>query len=210
MAVAKNKVISGLYSGKRIVIKSFIRQKDKQFTRLKYLAIQADFTDFIIINEQNIKSIEIINQEGVQTDTGSSIARGIAGGLLLGGAGIIAGASMGKQNSINLLQINWNDGQKSLVEVNYNILSMLNTICWNIKNNIDGDKLTNKEIQEQTKQRNVQTKGCLVTCLKVFLVIIILLLSTLCPYLLIILGVWIILKFYKQESNKKEEMENND
>ncbi len=202
MGKAKNIVISGLYSDKKFVIKSFIRTRDKQFKRLKYLAIQTDFTDFVIINEQNIKSIEIINQEGVQTDTGSSIVRGIAGGLLLGSAGLIAGAGMGKQNSINILQINWQNEQKSLIEVDYNILSILNTICWNIQNGIEGDKLTKEEIQEQKKQGNIQTKGCFITCVKIFVAIMIVSLSAFCPYLWLFVAIWII---YKLVNKKNKE-----
>lgn len=193
MSKARNIVISGIYKDKKVSVNSFIRTKDNQFKKLKYLKIQIDWTDFIIINEQTISSIEILNTEGIQTDTGSSIARGITGGLLLGGAGLIAGAGMGKQSSINLLQINWKDGQKSLIEVDYDILVLLNVICWNIKNNISGDELTKEEIkppsklelmtaelnnrtEEEKREAEIESekaaKGCLITALLIITVVL--------------------------------------
>ena len=140
MSKARNTVISGLYTDGVLSISNFYRTIDNHVVKINYLKITTinskDYkVDFAVINEQSIQSVEIINREGILTDYGSSIARGIAGGLLLGDAGLIAGAGMGKQSSINMLQITWKDGQKSLVEVDSIILSKLNIICWNIQNN---------------------------------------------------------------------------
>ena len=69
---------------------------------------------------------------------------------------------MGKQSSINMLQITWKDGQKSLVEVDSIILSKLNIICWNIQNNIEGEELTKEEIlaqiEENKKKSEIETE----------------------------------------------------
>lgn len=165
MAKAKNIVKSGLYSNCKIVIKNFLRVEKGKSADLKYLRINLDsidITKFIIINEQSISSIRIIHSDGITSDTNSSIARGIVGGMLLGSAGLIAGASIGEQNAINLLEIIWKDSQKSLIEVDNDILNMLNTIYWNIENNIDGDKLTNDEILKQIEKDNKITIGCFI------------------------------------------------
>ena len=165
MAKAKNIVKSGLYSNCKIAIKNFLRIKEGKSTDLKYLRINLDSTDitkFIIINEQSINSIKIIHQNGITTDTNSSLARGIVGGMLLGGAGLIAGASIGEQDAVNLLEITWKDNQKSLIEIDNDILNILNTIYWNIENNIDGDRLTNEEILKQIKKDNKTAIGCFI------------------------------------------------
>lgn len=136
MAKARNMVTSGLYMGGHIKMSIFTIMKDNKPKQVYCLNIVLPDKDFFIINEKSIKNVAIIDKEGIQTDTGSSIARGAVGYLLLGGAGLVAGAGMGKQNSINTIEITWIDDQKSLLEVDGNILSQLNKICWNINNNI--------------------------------------------------------------------------
>lgn len=167
MSKARNTVISGLYTDGVLSISNFYRTIDNHVVKINYLKITTinskDYkVDFAVINEQSIQSVEIINREGILTDYGSSIARGVAGGLLLGDAGLIAGAGMGKQSSINMLQITWKDGQKSLVEVDSIILSKLNIICWNIQNNIEGEQLTKEEIlaqiEENKKKSEIETE----------------------------------------------------
>ena len=111
MAKARNMVTSGLYMGGHIKMSIFTIMKDNKPKQVYCLNIVLPDKDFFIINEKSIKNVAIIDKEGIQTDTGSSIARGAVGYLLLGGAGLVAGAGMGKQNSINTIEITWKDIQ---------------------------------------------------------------------------------------------------
>jgi len=70
----------------------------------------------ISINKQSIESIEILDSTK-QRDTGSTIARGIVGGILLGPAGMIGGAILGKSAGIHLLSIIFKNGKRSLLEI---------------------------------------------------------------------------------------------
>ena len=169
MSKARNMVISGLYNGSNIELTTFQRIQDKKSKEIYYLKIILTNKDFIVVNEQSIKNVEFINKESIQTDTGSSIARGIAGGILLGGAGLVAGAGMGKQSSINTIEITWTDDQKSLLEIDANILSELNKICWNIQNNITGSDITKEEILLQVENSNKQAKGSLLSVFAIIL-----------------------------------------
>lgn len=179
MAKARNMVISGLYMCGHITMSTFTLTKDNKPELVYYLNIVLPDKDFFIINEKTIKNVAIIDKEGIQTDTGSSIARGAVGYLLLGGAGLVAGAGMGEQNSINTIEITWINDQKSLLEVDGNILSQLNKICWNINNNIQ-TKITTKEeilaqIEENKKKSEIETekaKDCLITTLKIIAIIL--------------------------------------
>ena len=179
MAKARNMVTSGLYMGGHIKMSIFTIMKDNKPKQVYCLNIVLPDKDFFIINEKSIKNVAIIDKEGIQTDTGSSIARGAVGYLLLGGAGLVAGAGMGKQNSINTIEITWIDDQKSLLEVDGNILSQLNKICWNINNNIQTEIITKEEIlaqiEENKKKSEIETKkakGCLITTLKIIVIIL--------------------------------------
>ena len=109
MAKAKNQVISGAYLGYKI--NSFLGE----------LALSNwSSTQSISINKNNVSSIESVDSSK-QRDTGSTIARGIVGGILLGPAGMVGGALLGKSNEVHLLSINFKDGKKSLIEVDSKI-----------------------------------------------------------------------------------------
>jgi hypothetical protein len=103
MAKAKNRVISGAYEG--FEVSSFLGQ--------------------ISIGVINISKANIINIEQIDSskskDVGSSIARGLVGGVLLGPAGVLGGVLLGKSNGVHLLSINFKNGQRSLIEVDDNI-----------------------------------------------------------------------------------------
>jgi len=109
MAKAKNRVISGAYIGYKI--NAFLGE---------LVLSNLSSTKSISINKNNVSSIELVDSSK-QRDTGSTIARGLVGGILLGPAGIVGGALLGKSNEINLLSINFKDGKKSLIEVDNKI-----------------------------------------------------------------------------------------
>jgi hypothetical protein len=200
MATAQNKVLSGLYDGKIISREHFIKKNNltNVFEPIYYLKLSLTDKYFIIIDEVNVQSVEIINKDGLHTEVGSSVVGGLVGGAFLGGAGLIAGAAMGGQNSINLLCITWKDGQKSLIEVNCEIFSMLNTIAWNIQNGIISEKLTRDEI---IKNENSTNRGCFWTCLILYSPIL-LLITVACPLLGLVL-IMFTAAAYKPKKNRK-------
>lgn len=121
MAKAKNEFLQGKYKGK-----IFVKRMDGKLSIL-------DGWKQIMLDETNISNIEIMNQEQSK-DTGSTVARGLVGGVLLGPVGLLAGAMLGKNSSINMITITFTDGQKSLVEVDKDIFDRLMTIKWNLDN----------------------------------------------------------------------------
>lgn len=124
MAKARNEILEGKYKGKVIA-----KRLDGKIFVLKGFK-------YVIFDETNIKDIEVINQEQSR-DVGSSVARGIAGGILLGPIGLLAGAMLGKNSNINMVTITFTDGEKSLAEVDKNIFDALTTIKWNLENKVE-------------------------------------------------------------------------
>lgn len=160
MAKAKNKVLSGLYEGSEI-LRLPVRTS---FLGELFFVVKINK---VIVNEANITSIEVIDKD-TSKDNSSSLARGIVGGALLGGAGLFAGASMGSIGSINTLCITWKDGQKSLVEVDSEIFKILNTIHWNVQNHID----TTEKYKKAEKCNKQVKKGCL-TIMAVYIALLV-------------------------------------
>ena len=103
MAKAKNKVISGDYLNYNV--DSFWGDVSLTTT-----------CTTIQLNKSNVANIELVDSSK-QRDTGSTIARGLVGGILLGPAGMVGGALLGKSNGVHLLSINFKNGKRSLIEV---------------------------------------------------------------------------------------------
>lgn len=122
MSKARNQFLEGKYKGK-----VFVKRMDGK------ISVLDGFFKQIIFDETNIKDIEVITQDKSK-DVGSSVARGLAGGILLGPVGLLAGAMLGKNSNINMATITFTDGQKSLVEVDKDIFDRLMTIKWNLEN----------------------------------------------------------------------------
>ena len=69
----------------------------------------------VYINKETVESFEIIGEEEHKS-FGSGVARGIAGAVLFGGIGAIAGAASAKKKGIHTVSIVFKDGTKSLCE----------------------------------------------------------------------------------------------
>ena len=80
MAKARNEFLEGKYKGK-----VFVKRMDGK------ISVLTGFFKQIIFDKTNIKDIEVITQDKSK-DVGSSVARGLAGGILLGPVGLLAGA----------------------------------------------------------------------------------------------------------------------
>lgn len=122
MVKARNEFLEGKYKGK-----VFVKRMDGK------LSVLDGFFKQIIFDETNIKDIEIMTQEQTK-DIGSSIARGLAGGVLLGPVGLLAGAMLGKNSNVTMATLTFTDGEKSLVEVDKDITDKLMSIKWKLNN----------------------------------------------------------------------------
>jgi hypothetical protein len=104
MAKAKNKVIAGDYQGKQVLCS------------LGFASISLGLIKSLDLNNKNVKSYELITDEH-RKSAASGVARGIVGGALLGPVGMLAGAVSAKSKGIYQVAVEFNDGKRSLLEV---------------------------------------------------------------------------------------------
>lgn len=100
---AKNKVIAGDYKGFTIT------------ASFNELCIFLGINNEIKINKFSVAQYEVIDEENRKSAT-SAVGRALVGGLLLGGAGLLAGLSA-RRKGIYTVAIEFNDGKKSLIEI---------------------------------------------------------------------------------------------
>ncbi len=101
---AKNCVIAGDYDKKAIV------------NTVKGIYLVLGFTKKILLNKDSIEEYEVVDEEN-NTSVVSAAGRGLAGSLLLGGVGLVAGALSAKKKGIHIIAIQFKDGKKSLIEI---------------------------------------------------------------------------------------------
>lgn len=119
MAKAKNKVIAGDNKGKSI-----------QMT-FGQIAIAGGISLLkpLFINSETVEAYELVTDEHKKS-AASGIARGLVGGALLGGVGMIVGANSAKEKGIYQVAIQFKDGKKSLIEIDDNIYKQLIKSCF--------------------------------------------------------------------------------
>ena len=76
-------------------------------------------TETILVNRETVESYQIIDKNSTKSFS-SGLARGAIGGALLGPVGAIAGASTAKTKSTYLVEVQFKDGHKSLLELDKN------------------------------------------------------------------------------------------
>ena len=122
MAKAKNQVVEGKFKGQYLI-------KDAQnIAQVCYGWLKT----YPIIKE-NVEKIELLTAEQSK-DIGSSVARGLVGGVLLGPVVLVAGALLGKDSNINRFEITYKNGEKSLVEVDKKIGDCILSVKWDLEN----------------------------------------------------------------------------
>lgn len=104
MAKAKNKVIAGDYEGVYISY------------ALGQISLATGFFKSVDINKKNVANYEVITDEH-RKSAASGVARGLVGGALLGPVGMLAGGISAKSKGIYQIAIEFNDGKRSLIEV---------------------------------------------------------------------------------------------
>lgn len=122
MAKAKNQVIEGKFKGQYLI-------KDVN----NIVSISYGFFKSYQITKENVEKIELLTAEKSK-DIGSSVARGLVGGILLGPVGLVAGALVGKDSNINRFEITYKDGEKSLVEVDKKLSDCILSVKWELEN----------------------------------------------------------------------------
>jgi hypothetical protein len=108
---AKNKVIAGDYQGKQVT----------QFLGL--VSIMTGFGKSEVLNKTTVEEYEIVD-ESTRKSASSAIGRGLAGSLILGPVGMLAGLSA-KSKGTHVVAIQFKDGKKSLIEIDDKIYSAL-------------------------------------------------------------------------------------
>ena len=107
---AKNKVVNGDYMGKIVSCIS------------THAFISLGFTKMIRMTKENVESYELLNSE---QSNGSSAMKTMVSGAMFGVAGALAASS--KKNGIYQVVINFNDGKRSLLEIDEKIYKALVT-----------------------------------------------------------------------------------
>ena len=109
--MAKNTVIAGDFMG-GIVSAS-----------LGMVSIAKGFSVRRDINKSTVVNYEIID-ESKRKSAGSAVGRGLAGSLLLGPVGMLAGLSA-KSKGTHTLAIEFEDGKKSMIEVDDKVYKVI-------------------------------------------------------------------------------------
>lgn len=117
MAKAKNKVIAGDYLNKPVI----------GVAGIPLLAI--NFKDEIRFNNDTVAKYELITDEH-RKSAASGVARGLVGGAILGPVGMLAGGISAKSKGIYHLAIEFQDGKKSLIEVDDKIYKLIVKSCF--------------------------------------------------------------------------------
>ena len=114
---SRNKVIAGDYLGRPIL------------SALGTIQLSTSLTKSIMLDNTTVESYEVITDEHVKSAK-SGVVRGIVGGALLGGVGMLAGTMSAKNKSIYQVAIQFKDGQKSLVELDDKLYKLLIQKCF--------------------------------------------------------------------------------
>lgn len=117
MAKAKNKVIAGDYINQAVIGTAGIPQ------------IVVGFGKGLKLDNNSVSSYELITDEH-RKSAASGVARGLVGGAILGPVGMLAGGISAKSKGIYQLAIGFQDGKKSLIEVDDKIYKLIVKSCF--------------------------------------------------------------------------------
>lgn len=90
-----------------------------------YIKYQKIFqsTNKIMLNKENIASYTIIDKNE-KTKIVNGIVRSAVGGAMFGVAGAVVGATSAKKKRKYMLEIEFNDGKHSTIEIDYNTFKL--------------------------------------------------------------------------------------
>lgn len=110
--------IAGDYTGKTQICTGVLWSGPKadKFQGIDFLASKiTGLTSGVKYEPSQVKRVIQLSTESTKSFAGSAMA-GLAGGLLLGGAGLVAGALAGGKKSLLKIGIEFNDGCKVILE----------------------------------------------------------------------------------------------
>lgn len=105
------KAVAGDYSGSASIdTKTLWREiTPDRFKGLTFISAKAEY------KPEHITRVVQLSEEKTKSFLGSALT-GVAGGLLLGGAGLIAGALVGGKKTLARIGIEFSDGRKVILE----------------------------------------------------------------------------------------------
>ncbi|MEK4527303.1 hypothetical protein CXK86_10355 [Paenibacillus sp. BGI2013] len=104
---AKNQVIAGDYKGKYLTL------------MFGSVSLSTGFFSSINLDKTTVEEYEVMDATRSKSAV-SAVGRGFVGSLILGPVGLLAGLSA-KEKSTHTIALQFNDGKKSLIEVDDNI-----------------------------------------------------------------------------------------
>lgn len=107
-----NKVVAGKYEGNQI-----LHVSERVF-------ISLGLVKKIELSNENVSNYEVITEEH-RKSAKSGVARGLVGGALIGPVGLLAGGLSAKSKGTYQLAIEFNDGSRSLIEVDNKVYKSL-------------------------------------------------------------------------------------
>lgn len=104
------------------IIKGDYKNEGARITRDLDIMYLKGWTNFITIpmTNETISKVSVLDHEERKSLT-STISRGLLGGFLLGGVGLLGGVLTGKSKNSYLVKIQFKDGKESIAEVDRKI-----------------------------------------------------------------------------------------
>lgn len=112
MAKAKNQVIAGDYTGRKVRCSN------------NRIIFDRAFKPPIEVSDVTVSRYEVVDQDASKSAT-SAVSRGLIGGMVLGPVGMIVGSLSAKKDTIVLISIEFKNGDKSLIEVDKTVYKTL-------------------------------------------------------------------------------------
>lgn len=119
MGMTDNIVAAGDYKNKPIMM-SPLRGE---------VYIQVGITKKVPLNKETIKTYEI-QSEKEKANVAGAVGRGLVGGALLGGAGAVVGAATRKKKSLTRIAVEFNDGTRSLIQMDDKIYAKFQEVMF--------------------------------------------------------------------------------
>lgn len=131
-----NEIISGKYSGRKILIDSE--------RKVAFLS-----ENYIYLAKNNLRNVNIINSSN------TSIGNPIAGAIVAGAAGAIIASATSYEI---LLELNWRDGQTSVAKVNKDTFEAITVGARKLYSDEQFERLTQR--QKEKANANASSGGC--------------------------------------------------
>ena len=147
--MAKNQIISGDYA-------NYHFYNDGQQFGIRYAKSFTKF-DIVQLNNETVAAYEVITEENKKSIT-SGIARGVVGGVLLGGVGAVVGAVSATSKTDYAVLIQFKDGKTSLGEMDKDTYQKF-VMAANMPPALTSVEKLKKDIEEKQKSKPEKEKS---------------------------------------------------